>query len=144
MLNKLVMKDQLVLRVVAKFLIPFILMYGLYVQMHGEYSPGGGFQAGVIFASGFILYCLIWGLKNTLKIISIEELKILSCFGVLLYAGVGVASLLMGGKFLDYSALLSDPVAGQKLGIVIIELGVGITVFSVMLMLFFLFTARKE
>ena len=55
------MDSYLVLRVVAKLLMPFILIYGLYVQFHGDFGPGGGFQAGVIFAAGFILYALIFG-----------------------------------------------------------------------------------
>ncbi len=138
------MRNQLVLRVVAKFLTPFILMYALYVQLHGEYSPGGGFQAGVIFASAFILYCLIYGLERTLKILSFDELRILACIGVLLYAGVGVLTMLIGGEFLNYSVLASSPISGQKTGILLIELGVGITVFSVMLLIFLLFVGRKE
>ena len=44
------MDHHLILRVVTKILIAPILLYGLYVQFHGDYSPGGGFQAGVIFA----------------------------------------------------------------------------------------------
>jgi multicomponent Na+:H+ antiporter subunit B len=138
------MKDQLVLQVVTKFLIPFILMYGLYIQLHGEYSPGGGFQAGVVFAAAFIIYCLLYGIEKTKKIISKDALLRLCSVGVLTYAGVGVLTLLMGGSFLNYSVLLSDPVAGQKLGILVIELGVGITVFAVMLLIFYIFVERKE
>lgn len=137
------MKNHLVLRVVANFLIPFIMMYGLYVQAHGEYSAGGGFQAGVIFAAAFILYCLIFGIKNTFKVISIDTLRILACIGVLIYAGTGVVTMFLGGKFLDYSVLSTTAASGQKLGIMIVELGVGITVFSVMLMIFLFFAKRK-
>lgn len=138
------MKDQLVLRVVSRFLIPFILMYGLYIQFHGEYTPGGGFQAGVIFASAFILYCLIYGYEKTTDILSLDDLRILSAAGVLIYAGTGIAAMFMGGSFLGYNSLSSDPVKGQKYGIMAVEIGVGITVFSVMLMLFLLFVQRKE
>jgi len=119
-------------------------MYGLYVQLHGEYSPGGGFQAGVIFASAFILYSLIYGLEYTKKVISLDALRVLSAIGVLLYAGVGVVTLLLGHNFLDYNALSSNPASGQKLGILIIELGVGLTVFSVMLLIFYVFVQRNE
>ena len=138
------LQDQLVLRVIIRFLIPFILLYALYVQLHGEYSPGGGFQAGVIFAAAFILYCLIYGLPKTQAVLSLDALRILSALGVLLYAGVGVVSVFMGGNFLDYDVLAHDPVEGQKLGILLVELGVGITVFSVMLMVFYLFVARRQ
>lgn len=138
------MKDHLVLRVVTKFVIPLILMFAFYVQLHGEYSPGGGFQAGVIFASAFVVHCLIYGFEKTEKVISIDALRILAALGVLLYAGVGVVTILNGGVFLDYDVLSSkDPVAGQKLGILLIELGVGITVFSAMLLIFYIFVKRK-
>ena len=61
------MTHHLILRVVSKLLIPFILVYALYVQFHGEYGPGGGFQAGAIFASGFVLYALIFGVQTARK-----------------------------------------------------------------------------
>jgi len=137
------LKDQLVLHVVSKFLIPFIVMYALYVQLHGEYSPGGGFQAGVILASAFILYALVFGLSNCQKIISLGMLQSLGAIGVLIYAVVGVAGMYLGGEYLNYSVLSEDPVSGQQLGILLIEVGVGLTVFAVMLMLFFIFAARK-
>jgi len=138
------MRDHLILRVVAKLLIPFILLYALYIQMHGEYSPGGGFQAGVIFASAFILYCLVFGLRKTLKVISINELRILSAIGVLIYLGTGIVTMIMGGNFLDYSYLLANDVYGQRLGIMAVELGVGVTVFSVMLLIFLVFVQRNN
>ena len=137
------MKDHIVLVTVVKLLIPFILLYGLYVQFHGEYSPGGGFQAGVIVASAFIAYFLIFGSTQTHKVISLDGLRILACIGVSLYLGTGIVCMMLGGAFLNYSVLLPSDAAGQHLGIAVIELGVGITVFSVMLMLFSLFASRR-
>ncbi|MEO0786618.1 MAG: MnhB domain-containing protein, partial [Pseudomonadota bacterium] len=58
-----------ILRVVAKTLIPFITIFAFYVHFHGEYSPGGGFQAGVIFAVGIILYALIFGVSAALRMV---------------------------------------------------------------------------
>ncbi|HSR63836.1 MAG TPA: Na(+)/H(+) antiporter subunit B [Gammaproteobacteria bacterium] len=133
------MEHHLVLRVIAKFVIPLILLFALYVQFHGDYGPGGGFQAGVIFAAGFILYGLIFGVKNVRKVVRLGLLRISAALGLLLYIGVGIAGLLLGGNFLEYNVLLEDPVAGQHLGILLIELGVGITVASVMMILFFVF-----
>lgn len=133
------MEHHLVLRVIAKLLIPLILLFALYVQFHGEYGPGGGFQAGVIFASGFVLYALIYGVENLRKVVPLGFLRIVSALGLLLYIGTGVAGLLFGGNFLDYNVLASDPVAGQHLGILLIELGVGTTVAAVMLMMFYVF-----
>jgi len=133
------MEHHLVLRVIAKLIIPLILLFALYVQFHGEYGPGGGFQAGVIFASGFILYALIYGTETLRKVVPLSFLRIVSALGLLLYIGTGVATMLLGGNFLDYNVLASDPVAGQHLGILLIELGVGITVAAVMLMMFYVF-----
>lgn len=134
------MEHHLVLRVIAKLLIPLILIFALYVQFHGDYGPGGGFQAGVIFASGFILYSLIFGVENARSVISFNLLRVLSASGLLLYIFVGIAALISGGNFLDYSVLLSDPVKGQHLGILIIEFGVGMTVSAVMMLTFFVFS----
>ena len=136
------MHSYLVLRVIAKLLIPFILLFALYVQFHGDYGPGGGFQAGVIFASGFILYALIFGLKNAELILPRGILRFGIALGVLIFAGVGIYDLLMGGKYLDYSVMSLNPVKGQHLGIFLVELGVGITVSSVMVVVFFTFAGH--
>ncbi len=136
------MQDQIILRVVAKMMLPLILIFALYVQFHGDYGPGGGFQAGVIFAAGIILYTMLFGLSLTQKVIKTEVIERLTAFGVLLYAGVGIACMLLGGNFLDYNVLRHDPVHGQHLGILLVELGVGITVAAVMITLFFKFTWR--
>ena len=133
-----------ILRALSKILIPLIMLFALYVQFHGDYGPGGGFQAGVIFAAGIVLYALIFGLANAQNVFTPRLLQVLMAFGVLLYGGVGVTSILLGGNFLDYSVLAHDPVHGQHLGILLVELGVGITVAAVMSMIFFLFAGRRQ
>lgn len=132
----------LVLRIAAKMLIPLILMFALYVQFHGESGPGGGFQAGVIFAAAFILYALVFGMGAARAVAPERVLRMLAALGVLLYYGVGLASLFAGGNFLDYDVLAQDGVSGQHLGIFLIELGIGITVASVMMIIFFAFAER--
>jgi len=134
--------DQLVLRSVVKVLLPLILLYGLYVQFHGDFGAGGGFQAGVIFATGFVLYDLVFGEGSARAVVPPGWLHRLAALGVLIYGGVGVYSLLVGRPFLDYSALADDPVHGQHLGVLLVELGVGIAVFSVVLLIFYAFAGR--
>ena len=136
------MKRHIVLRVVAKFFIPLVLLFALYVQFHGDYGPGGGFQAGVIFAAAFILYTLIYGLDSARRVLPPGVVLSAAAVGLLIYAGTGVAALLKGGNFLGYSFLTHDPVHGQELGIFLVELGVGIAVFSVMVTIFFQFAGR--
>jgi multicomponent Na+:H+ antiporter subunit B len=138
------MKHNLILRVISKILIPLIILFALYVQFHGDFGPGGGFQAGVIFSSAFILYALVFGLEKAEKIIPPMMLKILASLGVLIYAGTGVASLLLGGNYLNYSVLAKTALAGQHIGIIVVELGVGITVAAVMLIIFFAFAGRDR
>ena len=133
-----------ILRSLSKMLIPLIMLFALYVQFHGDYGPGGGFQAGVIFGAGIILYSLIFGLPKAKMVFRPRVLQYLMAFGVFLYGSVGLAAILKGGNFLGYSYLAHDAVHGQHLGILLVELGVGITVCSVMATLFFLFTERRR
>ncbi|MGB0671890.1 MAG: Na(+)/H(+) antiporter subunit B [Rhodospirillales bacterium] len=138
------MQRKPILRVSAKLLIPAILLFALYVQFHGDFGPGGGFQAGVIFASGFILYALVFGVDMLRKVWPAWFSRLTLSFGVLLYAGTGVASLFKGGSFLNYSLLAHDPVHGQHYGILVIELGVGITVASAMVTIFAVYAERVK
>lgn len=138
------MNEHVVLRIVSKMLIPLIMMFGLYVQFHGEYGPGGGFQAGVIFASAFFLYAMLFGLSAARKVVNNTLVQALAATGVLLYGSVGVLAMLNGGNFLDYNFLAQDDVHGQHMGILFVELGVGITVASVMIIIFFTFSTRNQ
>jgi multicomponent Na+:H+ antiporter subunit B len=85
---------------------------------------------------------LVFGIEETRRIAPVPVLRGLAAFGALLYGGTGVASMLLGANFLDYDVLGPNPVAGQHIGIIVIELGVGITVASTMVLLCFLFVAR--
>ncbi len=154
-----------IIRVVTKLIIPYILLFGLYVQFHGDFGPGGGFQAGVIIASAFILYGLVFGLPAVKTVAPAKVIEKLIALGVLVYAGTGMATTLIGrtesghghsdhaqttpANFLDYEALNHDVLHGflphgQHLGIFLIELGVGITVTAVMIMIFYCFAGRRE
>jgi len=136
------MKDDLVLRVVGRLMIPAILLFALYVQFHGDFGPGGGFQAGVIIAAGIIFYALIYGVTATRQLVPDWVIETMVASGVLIYAGVGLAGLLLGGHYLDYSVLSHDPVHGQHRGIFWVEVGVATTVCGVMLKIFYMFTSR--
>ncbi|GLX81089.1 DUF4040 domain-containing protein [Thalassotalea eurytherma] len=136
------LKSHHVLHVVAKLVIPLIILFALYVQFHGDFGPGGGFQAGVIAAAALILYALVFGLPNAFAVIGAKFLYCMASAGVLLYASVGLFSMYKGGNFLDYNKIAAEPLAGQHYGIIIIELGVGITVFAVMLSIFYAFSSQ--
>ena len=138
------MIDNGILRIVARFLIPLIMLFGLYIQFHGEYSPGGGFQAGIVFAAGWILFALIYGLDAALKVIPERAMYILMVAGVILYCAVGIAGVILGGHFLDFYPLLPGRHAAQQFGIITVEFGVGVTVATVTMLFFTLFARRKS
>ena len=136
------LRHHLVPQVVGRLLIPFIVLFGLYVQFHGEYGPGGGFQAGAIIATGLILHALLEGEAAALRSIPRGVLLGMVAGGALLYTLVGVAGIALGGNFLDYSVLSENPVKGQQIGILAIEAGVGVTVCGALLSIFHAFAAR--
>ncbi len=138
-----------ILRVVTKLVIPYIILLAFYVQFHGDYGPGGGFQAGVILAAAYILYALVFGLQAVQRVARPSILEILMAGGVLLYGGTGIATLLAGGNFLQYSVLEHQVgggmlPSGEHLGMFLIELGVGATVAAVMISIFFSFAGRER
>lgn len=138
------MREKLVVRVVSRFFIPFILLFGLYVQFHGDFGPGGGFQAGVIFAAAFFLYGLVYGLDDLQRVVPWRIVEVGLALGVLLFGGVGVVSMLLGGHYLDYKVLdAHDAAHGLHLGILLVELGVGLTVSASMLAIFYAFAGRR-
>jgi multicomponent Na+:H+ antiporter subunit B len=134
---------QPVLRLVVKMLIPFILLFALYVQLHGDYGAGGGFQAGVILATALVLYELVFGEGHARQVVPPAWLPRLAALGILLYGGVGLLALLDGRPFLDYAVLDRDPVAGRHMGILLVELGIGVCVFAVVLGIFYAFSGRR-
>ena len=136
------MRHDLVLRVVAKLLIPFIVLFALYVQFHGDFGPGGGFQAGVILAAAFVLYALIFGLASARKVVPEPLVEAMMALGVLIYAGVGVAGIVLGGNYLDFFVLDPDTIIGQHRGIFWVEIGVAVTVSGDMLKMFYMFADR--
>lgn len=138
------MRHHLVLRVVSKLLIPFIILYGLYVQFHGDFSPGGGFQAGVIVAAAIILYALIFGIERAKSVFKPQVLLVLAPLGVMVFALVGYAAMALGGAFLDYDFLAANDTAGQHIGIITVEFGVGLTVASVMSLIFLAYAGRTR
>jgi len=137
------MHHHLILRVVTKMLVGTIILFALYVQFHGDFSPGGGFQAGVIMSVAFILYGIVFGLSQAEVVFPPWLVHKTMALGVLIYGTTGVFSLLLGYDFLDYGAFSPDhPSHGQHWGIFAVELGVGITVTGVMVGIYYAFASR--
>lgn len=140
--TKLALADYRILRVISKILMAFILLFACYVLFHGDYGPGGGFQAGVIFAAGFVLHGLVFGLERARRAVPRSALLWLIPLGLVVFAGVGVLNMVLGSAFLDYDSLSADPEAGQHLGIMLVETSIGVTVAAVMTAIFLSFAGR--
>ncbi len=132
--------DSMIVKSGVRLLVPFVQLFGLYVIVHGHYSPGGGFQGGVVLGASFILLGLAYDLKTSIRHFSVRANAVLSNTGALLYTGVALLCALMGGLFLDYSALDKiiplGAVGWRSFGIFLVEVGVGLTVMSIMVSLF--------
>lgn len=130
----------LIIKTMARVVLPFIQLFALYVVAHGDFSPGGGFQGGVIFGAAFILLAIGFDLRTILERIEERVLGLLSALGVFIYAGIGALCLLLHGNFLDYGQLARilpvDPVEARALGMLGVEIGVGIAVMSVMVIIY--------
>lgn len=135
----------IILRVVAKTLLPVIALYGFYVQFHGDFGPGGGFQAGIILAVTVILYALIFGIAPAMRAVTPGFARFVAGLGFMLFAGVGVWALVAGGDYLDYDVLLGEEPGGhhgQHLGIMLVEIGVLLAVAGSMVAIFYAFAGR--
>jgi multicomponent Na+:H+ antiporter subunit B len=145
------MRLDVILRVATKLLLPLMLVFALYVQFHGDYGPGGGFQAGVIAAGAVILYGLVYGLEKAERLIPVWWIEAAIPAGVLLYGGTGLFALFGGGNFLDYGAfepvhlpVQHERIQGQEWGVFIVEAGVFLTVAATMLAIFYAFADRDK
>jgi multicomponent Na+:H+ antiporter subunit B len=141
--------QDVIVKTLARLLMPFIIVYALYVVMHGHHSPGGGFQGGVILAAGFVLLVVSHGLEQTRKRMSEKAARVISSIGVFIYAGIGILCLILGGNYLDYgklSKLLQVlPAEARSLGILGVEIGVALAVMAVMFTIFFvIFTVGES
>ncbi len=138
--------ENVIIKTICRMLIPFIQLFSLYVIFHGHYSPGGGFQGGVILGASFILLVIAYGLEESRRRISLKALMIYASLGLIIYSGIGILCLLMGGNYLDYGKL-PLPIASiatiRAMGILGIEIGVGIGVMAIMTSIFMMIASYE-
>lgn len=126
--------ESIIVKTISRFLTPFIQIFALYVIMHGHSSPGGGFQGGIILGASYILLSLSFGVNEVKRRFNERLLTMFTSLGVFIYASIGILCLILGANFLDYGILpIAEP---RAMGVLGIEVGVGITVMAVMLSIF--------
>lgn len=130
----------IILETTVRLMIPFIQLYGLYVIVHGHYSPGGGFQGGVVLGASVILLALASGMPASKKYLTEGVNIIMANVGALIFTGIGLLCAMLGGMFLDYSALATilpiDPISWRSHGIFLVEVGVGMGVMTIMVSIY--------
>jgi multicomponent Na+:H+ antiporter subunit B len=139
----------LIVKTTCRLIIPFIQIFALYVIAHGHYSPGGGFQGGVIMGASMVLFAIAFNLRSAIRRMGERLITFLCTLGVIIYAGTGALCMLFKKNYLDYSSLANifgvDPVSARSHGILIVEIGVGIAVMAVMVVLYYnLASAGKQ
>ncbi len=131
----------LVIRTTCRMIVPFIQIFALYVIAHGHHSPGGGFQGGVILGASLVLFAIGFNLRLALRQMSERKTAFFCALGVCLYAGVGLLCMVFESNFLDYSGLATvlgtDRIMARSHGILFVEIGVGMAVMAVMIMLYY-------
>ncbi|MEL7302934.1 MAG: Na(+)/H(+) antiporter subunit B [Pseudomonadota bacterium] len=136
------MRLDVILRITSKLILPFILLFALYVHFHGDFGPGGGFQAGVIAAGMLILFSIIFGVYAAKQVVSETVATVMVPLGILIYASAGIPALLVNQNYLNFSVLSEDTAHGQHIGILWVEVGVLTTVAGSMISIFYALVQR--
>lgn len=118
--------DDIIINLLSKFILPILMIFGFYIHSHGDYTPGGGFQAGIIFACALCLYYFIN--LNKKKRLSCNILTYVSMFGFVFYLGFGILSFFITEKFLNFNFLNFKH--SNAIGVFIVEFGIMLIVFS--------------
>jgi len=131
--------ENVIIQIACCVMVPFIQLFALYVILHGHYGPGGGFQGGVILAVSIILMRLYLGKEASSQKFSPKLAAVLGATGMLVFMLAGLIPLATGGMFLDYAYLPIPGVSGASLrylGILIVEIGIGMAVFGTLVLLY--------
>lgn len=131
--------DSVIVQTMVRLLVPWIRIYALYVLFHGHYSPGGGFQAGVIMAASYVVLGLALGLEEFDRSLPPPAALRWAAGGALVFLLIGAAALGQGHAFLDYGALPFPGLTASKLrylAVLFIEIGVFIGVTGALTLIF--------
>jgi multicomponent Na+:H+ antiporter subunit B len=128
----------LIVRVTSRFVAPIIQIFALYVLFHGHYSPGGGFQGGVMIAASVILLRLTIGSRETRALLLTSWATRGAALGALIFLAVGALAFRYGGEFLDYGMIpfSEDESMRRSHGILLIEVGVALACMTALVAIY--------
>lgn len=133
--------ESTIIMTTVRLVAPFVLTFALFIMFHGADTPGGGFQGGVIAGSVVMMLAFAYGIDSTRQWLDVRVVAALASGGVLVFAGIGLGAIVLGGQFLQYNEYLPYYSKASKYGIELVELGIGGIVASVAIGLFFLLAA---
>ncbi|MGA1839130.1 MAG: MnhB domain-containing protein [bacterium] len=142
-------KTSLVIQTVTRLMLPFLLMFGISLIVHGHLTPGGGFQGGVVIGATFILLGLAFNKEEGRRAVPEKSVRTVASFGILIYIFVGLAGILAGYNFLTNRWMKFPPFG--ELGELFsggslfwINIGVGLTVSAIAMEMFYAFLEEKR
>ncbi|MDP2954207.1 MAG: MnhB domain-containing protein [Chloroflexota bacterium] len=127
-----------VVELVSRAVVPAIQLFALYVITHGHYGPGGGFQGGVLMAASILLLRLTQGREESFRRFPPGAAFALAALGMLLFILTGLASVALGGAFLDYATLSfpgASPATLRYYGILVVEVAIALTVWGTLVVI---------
>ncbi len=133
-------KNDKILQLSAKILVPIIIMYGIYVILNGHLSPGGGFSGGAIIGAGLILYVNAFGFQKASRIMNRKNYAVISVVPLLFYAISKGYSFFTGANHLESGIPKGTPGAILSAGLILpLNICVGIVVACTMYHFYTLF-----
>lgn len=122
----------------VRIIAPFTLTYGLFLALHGADTPGGSFQGGAIIGVTILMIAFAFGIEPTREWLHPGVITALVTGGMVVFIGVGLATIVLGGAFLEYSQFTDTFGIAVKWGMEAIEVGgIALIVAGVVITLFF-------
>jgi len=132
------MNDDLIVRTITRLMVPFLLLFGSYVLLHGHVGAGGGFQAGIIITSAIIFAAIAGNIQEVHSILTYQNLFLFGALGSIGIVIIGILGIVTGGNFFQYSPLPLpfDIATIHAIAITCVEIGIGIAVMGMMFLIF--------
>lgn len=140
------MNDDILVRTIARLMVPFLLLFGSYVLLHGHVGAGGGFQAGIILTSAFIFAAISRSIHEVHAILTYRRIFLFGGLGAICIVLIGIFGILAGGSFFEYSPfpLPFDTAAIHAIAITCVEVGIGVSVMGMMALIFLALAGGTE
>ncbi len=122
-----------IFRTAARFLLPLLLLFSLFLLLRGHNQPGGGFVGGLVAAAAFALYLVAYGVTRARRALLVNPLRLIGA-GLLIALVSGIPATLLGQPFMTAQWALGDIPVGTP---AVFDIGVFLVVAGVVMMMIF-------